>query len=345
MKYWQVAAGDKGRNYSKLFLDHGIAFVGGEKHEKRIDDDVNINDIMVLKDGIHGILAAGKVVSRGGVHKGNGDKEWLHDFDGWDLPAYCYVDWKKSNTPGQKIIGLTQGTILEIHESSPQQTANNILSTGTSVTFKKEPKSCRSITDTELLQVLVTKGLSPTRAVDLTNTISKIRLLADYYFKDISQGWEDVREHESRTFLVIPLLIALGWTEQQLKIELPVPTKITKNNKNNNRKKRIDIACFKSNYNKNNDECVAIIETKSFSSGLNEAEEQVKGYASSPSFKNCEVLITTNGYCYKIYIKSNGSFSSIPSAYLNILHPKDKYPLDPCNVGGALDAIIHLLPC
>jgi len=31
----------------------------------------------------------------------------------------------------------------------------------------------------------------------------------------------DIREHETRTFLVIPLLLALGWAEQQLKIEMP----------------------------------------------------------------------------------------------------------------------------
>ncbi len=31
-KYWQVAAGSSGRDYSREFLKFGIAFVGGERH-------------------------------------------------------------------------------------------------------------------------------------------------------------------------------------------------------------------------------------------------------------------------------------------------------------------------
>ena len=35
------------------------------------------------------------------------DKEWLLDVDGWSLPAYCYVDWKKPDS-GKPIPGLTR---------------------------------------------------------------------------------------------------------------------------------------------------------------------------------------------------------------------------------------------
>jgi hypothetical protein len=145
--------------------------------------------------------------------------------------------------------------------------------------------------------------------------------------------WEDVREHETRTFLVIPLLLALGWSEQQIKIELSCSGG------------RIDIACFASSYKRDNNECVAIIETKGFSSGLDYAAKQAKSY--SKDFPNCKIIIVTNGYCYKVYRrdKANQSrFSPLPLAYLNLLKPKDSYPLDPKNVGGALEAIKCLLP-
>ena len=88
---------------------------------------------------------------------------------------------------------------------------------------------------------------------------------------------------------------------------------------------------------------MAIIETKGFSSGLDYARGQAEIY--SEKFPSCEVLITTNGYCYKIYKKNDiGEFDTDPSAYMNLRNPKDRYPLDPDRVGGTLDAIKWLLP-
>src|SRR6266705_5401642 len=114
---------------------------------------------------------------------------------------------------------------------------------------------------------MIVQGLRPSAADELTNTIRKIRLLADYYYKQ--SWWEDVREHETRTFLVVPLLLALGWAEQQLKIEFPVP-----------RVGRVDIACFTGPFLQCSDEdVVVLIETKGFSSGLDFARGQAEAYA------------------------------------------------------------------
>ena len=94
---------------------------------------------------------------------------------------------------------------------------------------------------------------------------------------------------------------------------------------------------------KNNDECIAVIETKGFSSGLDYAPNQAKIY--SKDFPACKAVIVTNGYCYKIFLRDEqGQFRITPSAYLNLLNPRKRYPLDPENVGGALDAIKWLLP-
>ena len=38
MKYWQIAAGSEGRDYSKDFLRFGMAFVGGKPQMKRISE-------------------------------------------------------------------------------------------------------------------------------------------------------------------------------------------------------------------------------------------------------------------------------------------------------------------
>ena len=328
--YWQVAAGSSGRDYSDRFLQFGMAFVGGEQPIAKMQE-VQAGDIVVLKKGKTKILAAGKIVQRNGTHRGDSrkdsDKEWLRDFDGWDLPAYCYVDWKKPNQP-ISTNGLGMSAIERLYKPELQDAANNILETGTVVCDSPEPSETRTVEDGEIVKFLIKQGLRPSSAGELTNTISKVRLLADYYYG----RWENVGEHETRTFLVVPLLLALGWSEQQIKIELGCSAK-----------RKVDIACFRKCYGGEKTECVTIIETKSFLSGLDYAPKQARIY--SQDFPNCKVLIVTNGYCYKSYVRNeNGQFQTSPSAYLNLLKPRDKYPLDPDNVGGVLDVIKWLLP-
>lgn len=325
-KYWQIAAGSSGRNYAHYFLKHGIAFVGGGNNKSTMSS-VELGDIVVIKKGTKLIVAVGVVVSREGVFSGCGSKGWLNDFDGWQLPAFCFVDWKIPKAPVDTT-GLTRSTIQKIHQHKHKIIVDSILSKGASVDYEPEPEDTLSVSDDRLLKFLVKEGLRPASADDLTQTIAKIRLLADYYYH--SCKWKDVREHETRTFLVIPLLIALGWSEQQIKIELACG------------QGRIDIACFKRNYHGNNNECLSIIETKGFSSGLDYAPKQARAYAKD--FPNCKVVIVTNGYCYKVYLRGDNGFSLEPSAYLNILNPTERYPLAPSNVGGAPDAIKWLLP-
>lgn len=338
--YWQIAAGSYGRDYSDLFLKFGMAFFGAGATRL---ENINIGDTIILKRGITAISAAGKVVQRDGEHRGNHydssdkkDKEWLLDVDGWDLPAWCYVDWRVPDGDKEAIPipGLTRGTIRRANQPGPQKEADKILATGRppKEIEHKGPEETKLVADQELLETLVREGLSTSFANELKNKIRNIRDLARYYRENYD--WNaNILEHEARTFLVVPLLLALGWSEQRIKIELA----------------NVDIAYFSrpyKNWKESRENCVAIIETKGFASGLDYAREQVKSY--SDNFPNCKALITTNGYCYKIYLKDEkGSFpqdSYDPSAYINLLNPRDKYPLNPKKGNGALDAIKWLLP-
>ena len=335
--YWAIAAGSAGRDYSKLFLRFGMAFFWAKENTYK---QIKVDDTVILGQGALGqgakkeIVAAGRVVSREGEHSGSGDKEWLSDVDGWELPAWCYVDWKKPKGDPISVTGFPSilHPLFKTETSEPRKEAERILATGYTPkeTGYKEPEKTKKVTDQKLLETLVREGLSTSSANELTNAVAKIRLLADYYR---SYGGEEILEHEARTFLVIPLLLALGWSEQQIKIELA----------------KVDITCFSKPYKKweeSKENCVAIIETKSFASGLDYAQKQAESY--SDNFPNCKALITTNGYCYKIYLKDEkGSFPKDPydpSAYINLLNPRDKYPLNPKEGNGALDAIKWLLP-
>jgi hypothetical protein len=324
--YWQIAAGADGRNYTDYFIKYGMAFVGG-KGQIATMREVEKGNIVVLKQGLSQIVAAGEVVERDGKSTGVEDKLWLRDIDGWDLPAYCYVDWHIPKQP-IKTDGLTINTIQKLPQSKHQQIADDLLLLPVH-NHDPEPSTPIEISDDQLLEHLITGGLRVSAAADLTTTIHRIRLLAKYYYKCT---WKDVREHETRSFLVVPLLLALGWSEQQLKIELPCRTG------------KIDIACFPKPFkNKSEKECILIVETKGFTQGLDYAPQQAQLYAQD--FPSCRGILVTNGYCYKAYIrKEDGSFDIKPSAYLNLLNTRDKYPLDPMNVDGALKVFDWLLP-
>ena len=324
--YWQIAAGAVGRNYADLFLKFGMAFVGGQKQIATMID-ISVGDIILLKIGRSKVIAVGEVVVKNGWYRGNGDKSWLKDIDGWDLPAYCYVDWHVPDSP-VKTDGLTRATIQKVHQSKHKQLANSLLELPIRQP-EPEPPPTDPISNETILKFLISEGLRSLAAEDLTNTLRRVRLLAEYYYNHCR--WEDVREHETRAFLIIPLLLALGWAEQQMKIELP------------SSKGRIDIACFTKAYRGNNADCALIIEAKGFASGLDYAPEQAQRYAED--FSSCQVIVVSNGYCYKTYVRSgSGAFHITPSAYLNLLDPQDRYPLDPQNVGGALEVLKWLLP-
>jgi hypothetical protein len=331
--YWQIAAGSEGRDYAADFLRFGMAFVGGDVQCQTMAK-VNVGDCVILKQGKTQMVAAGLVVERNGAHRGDSDKQWLRDFDGWDLRAWCNVDWHVPKSPTD-VSGFTRNTIQKVWRSSLHAEADKLLKLPINRN-EGEPLPTKSVADAEILDFLINEGLRPSAAEELTQAFNRIRLLARYYRNECN--WDDIREHETRTFLVMPLLLALGWSEQQLKIELTA-----------NQAGRIDVACFSKAYRRdennlpNHNDCQLIIETKGFKSGLSFTHDQAKRYAKE--FPSCKAVVVTNGYCYKTYPKDKaGKFSETPSAYLNLLDPQDKYPLDPVNSGGALNVLKLLMP-
>ena len=171
--------------------------------------------------------------------------------------------------------------------------------------------------------------MRPDAADALTNTFRRIRLLVDYYYN--CYDWENVREHETRSFLVLPLLLSLGWAEQKLKVEFPVA------------RGKIDIVGFTRSFHKPNAKCSLIVETKGFANGLDFAPTQAERYARN--LDSCQVVVVSNGQCYKAFRRlPSGNFSRTPAAYLDLKRPRDRYPLDPERVGGALQLLECLIP-
>ncbi len=323
-QYWRITSGSDGRDYSKYFLKHEIAFVGEEF--KEIINGVKVNDIVVFTSG-NKIEAAGLVTQAAQEI----NKEWLEDFDGWILTSYCHVAWRVPIE--QSSLGWRGRTICRIHKKADKDIADEILENGDIRPPCREPQEVRKVEVDEILNFLEDE-MKASPADELKNAISRIQSLAEHYFNN---HWGKIREHETRTFLVIPLLLALGWKEEQIKIEFHCSGG------------KVDIACFRENYTGQDvDECVAIIETKSFHIGLDYAIGQINEYvkADREYFRNCETAIVTNGHCYKVHLRNgdeDAGFKKDPAAYMNIREPKAQYPLDP-SIEGTLEVIRWLLP-
>ncbi len=334
MNYWQVAAGDGRRNYSEVFLKYGVMLIGpgdpGEyfQNEQYYKNIYKPNDITVfaeqVKDGDIVVLKkpSGRLWEVLAVGTVRGDYVHLPVFDdveGWDLQHCRYVKWIKPKSE-KRMTGLTRGTFKGINKQSTITTISSVLNSGIPLSFTQIPEPPKKLNDEDLIDILINYGLRPKDAEDFTQTIHRIRRLVKWYY---SNG-KDVKEHETRTFLIVPLLLALGWPEQKLKIEW----------------NRIDIAFFEKPYseeNKNN-ECVIILESKRLWEGLDYGASQASTYASR--YPKCNRLIVSDGCCYKLFKRKGTTWHY--SAYLNILKPKPTHPYKP-NVGGAPDVFLSLM--
>jgi hypothetical protein len=255
-------------------------------------------------------------------------KPWLHDICGWELPAFCFVEWHKVSNP-EPVVGLPKrGTIQRVNTSTIDKFTEQWLDNKPEA-WQAEPNA-QQVKDEEILDFLCQEGLNPQSKQNLKSAFLKIQELIKYYYES---RWADVREHEIRTFLIIPLLLALGWPEKNVKIELPM--------KQGNKRGKIDIACFPRPYRKDGDkDCILIIESKHFGSGLNYANNQAERYA--VNFPKCKEIVVSNGLWYKIYPSKVGT--SEPSASLNLYNLRDPDPVYPQEIGGCYAALRSLLP-
>jgi hypothetical protein len=300
-----------------------------------------------LRRGTSEIVAVGRAVRHRGEVRGiasEENKSWLKDFDGWDLPAYCYVEWHEPEKAEPAHAQLAQSAVSRVRNVDIRRQAKRILEERPTYASCYDGPPSTNCVPLEVIEEFFKERLGVDSSRRAVSTIHDIRRLADTFYKVGSRYWDEFKEHEIRTFLIVPLLLALGWRREQIKIELN-PGRLGVQSRDS-----IDIACFSEDYrpgykSKNRENCRLVIESKRFSSGVaNVALAQAERYARP--LPNCNSIVVTNGYCYKAFEGSHSTraFSKRPSAYLNIREPRDRYPLDPDHVHGSLEVLRLLLP-
>lgn len=317
---WQIGTGDGTRSYFDIFLRYGVALVGpgdpgmegspeaklfyaanpyrnnwGEKLKK-----VKKDEWLIARKGKQTILAIGRVTEEYDY------SNLFSDVEGWDLQHFVKVKWYKPDTKNE----IIEFDNLPLGQSTLQGCNNAVVFDEIYKTEFKEAKNEFNVEDLilpadisidKIVSALIDSGVRIQDAENIGFTLNRIVRLTDWYLANDGESLEI----EIVFFLVVPLLIALGWSEQKIKIEY------------NN----IDVALFhlpfKGNY-KTSPEI--IIEAKTFGNGLAFTGEQIKTYAEK--YPECKKFIATNGFRYKYFEKLNGKMEFI--GYFNLIDLKER---------------------
>lgn len=320
MNYWQIGSGDSTRDYSDVFFDFGVAIVGpgnnghylenndkyDEASSKKIEPlfSMKMGDRIVLRKGRQRILAVGEIKT--GDY---GYSNLFSDIDGWDLQHYIEVEWRKLDHNFLKNI-LSMSTLQRLEASEVIQFIEECWGILEKIPTKFkldkveviDTKDGR-ITNEELESFLIEQGLRISDAENMTKTIKRVEKLGIWF---LNERGENSSEHEVRTFLVIPFLLSLGWSEQRIGIEVSCE------------RKRIDIILFQDTKRKIP---IVLLETKKIWTGLRNAYDQIEFYAKN--LTTVKYLMTTDGLRYSFYEKINENWEE--TAYLNFRKMLDRH--------------------
>jgi hypothetical protein len=357
---WQQAAGDTDRDYSQYCVRWGVILNGpGEEGPwpacekplreknwsakkitdlKRFAEEMKNGDIVVLRLGTAKVLAVGEIV---------GDyfhDEQFGDVDGWTLQHVRRVRWLWSNLTHPKefeTYALKQGdTTQRLNEGAVFEWLKDLpISTEESdAPLPQLPPlpAGASLNVEEVSDFLFDKGVASSSISNLLTEIGELIRIAKWYQraalahertkdqKSASDQQRDsqISEHETVTYLVVPLLRALGWTPQRMAVEW----------------KRVDVALF-AQLPRGDMNLQVVVEAKKMDNSCLSAISQAESYADGKP--DCHRLIVTDGLHYGVFTRNTEQQFKL-YAYLNLTNLKRHYPILECH--GAEEALLSMAP-
>lgn len=280
---WQIAAGDKSRDYGQVFLDYGVALIGpgnpgpwtprhpeykGQPVE-RFARDVQEADIFVLRRGTSFVAAVGLVAS-----------EYEHraefaDVNGWDLQHTRRVRWLELPEPHnfkRPVFGANPRCFSRTFDREVIDLAAAVVNS--------PPDAWKSATLPDLPAgdpPLHLNELSP----DLRQVVGEIMDLSAIYSDPETIGARP-KEDEIVAHCLVPLLRSLGWLSHQIAIKW----------------NDIDVTLFRG-LPRSQASCCMLIEAKRRGLGIEGALKQACGYAQRHNL-TCNLLVT-DGILYKLF--------------------------------------------
>lgn len=351
---WQMAAGEEGRFYSDLFLKHDVMFLGpgdfgayepevyrhavqnGAATKGIVDniasfhDNVKPGEIVLMRNGLK-VVAIGIVADTG--------YEWNEAFDdvyGWDLQHARRVIWQEHlNDEILRIQKTTplfgsrkqMQTFTRVHDEPILKQLRPLFSQFKTRDLKSLPLPLpKPLTLDEVGQQLFTRGVANDAVEKVIRAIERQRRLLGWY-KKVGKESSRPTEHEVVAHTVLPLLLALGWSEQLLAIEW----------------KKIDLAAFwKTPTQAEN--CVMVCEAKTRGHGLQDVKEQAFDYVNRIKLTACRTVLLTDGGRFYLY-RPDGAGVWLDQAavgYLNVEKIRTDHFAPPGT--NAIDALVDLTP-
>ena len=335
---WGIAAGDSNRDYHEIFLDWNVMLMGpgdpGNWNDKKDiykeDSTITTRKFNMIKDfcenAHNGDIVFLSLKSKPGSYKVgiiDGDYEWhdiFGDIDGWNLQHTRRVRWLPEEY--KPPIDIHRGTFYKINAPRVRQWLANLnIPEDIYNTKLKTIPSDNEFSKLSLEKIsegLFDRGVASNSIESLMHDMNGLIRVANWYERsDIYPS-----EAETKAYLVIPLLRALGWTQQRMAIEW----------------ENIDVALF-SGPERKDDALSIIVEVKRKGDSCLSAEIQAANYANKKGRENCKMIIVTDGLRYGIFRKNKEGFKKL-CAYMNLTRLVDKYPIYKCEGATTLLSLI-----
>lgn len=345
MTIWQIATGDTGRNYSSIFFDHDVMILGGSwlgdaqlhcYNDKRANSEGNqINNFTFSPSpGDRVLMRFGKQVI--GVGEIPPDSNGGYSFEeafrcvyGWELCHTRRVKWA-DNLDVSELEHVfkkmkQKPSFTAIHEKHIVDIVTKIDSSHFKRNLKELPSlNTKRYTQEELGIELFQSGISNKNIQDILSALEQADRLCTWYQSESSGRYPT--ENEVISHIVLPLLLGLGWSHQQLAVEW----------------NRVDMAFF-SKAPTDASNCIMILEAKGLGAGLGDVLQQPVDYVDRLNLDKVDNILITDGANLFVYEKeSNNNWGDEPVAYLSVQHLLKEYIL-PKNT-NPVSTLVQLKP-
>lgn len=353
VRVWQIGAGDFGRDYSPLFLAHDLMFLGpgrygeyeretyrrlvteGKETSAKVGmvaalaSEMQPGDLVLLRRGYR-VTAIGVVAEDGYCYDPTFD-----DVYGWNLEHTRRVAWQHhlndELAAAQGKEGLFSSrkqipTFTRVKDPEVLGPIEHLLSACRARPLKPRPAPLpEPLTLEELGQALFARGLANSAVDQVQRAIERQRRLLGWY-REYGKASARPDEHEVVAHMVLPLLLALGWSEQLLAVEWH----------------KVDLAGFWGTPTTATN-CVLVCETKRMDQGLQDVLKQAEWYVTKLHLQECrKILLTQGGRFYLYHRNPDGTWSMEPSGYLNVERIRTNH-IAPANT-DAVETLMALTP-
>jgi hypothetical protein len=311
-----VGPGNLGR-----YEDSKYAQLGDIRNSlRRFCTEARRGDVVLLRLGTGSVIAVGEIA--------DDVPEWLDtfaDIDGWDLQHARRVRWFANTNRDfpAKTLGGQVRTFASVSVEAVRAWVEGLdPSEGErNRELASLPTAGKEIKPPELGERLFIEGL-PSEYVDkLMAAFASLQRIASWYANETKRPEGRPSEQETVCYLVLPLLLSLGWSQQTAAIQWHY----------------VDVALF-SKMPPTDETLACVVEAKLLGRSVFYPVGQAREYALRPGRETCKRLIVTDGIRYALHHRSGDEFRL--ESYLNILNMRDSYPALGC--AGAVEAVLGM---